>query len=112
MHEEIGRKLKALRLRKNLHQDELADILEVSRVHICNIENGKRGLNLEQLNKLCKYFKISISYFVEEELTDECESLIESATVLFGNKELTQDQKDDLFSRLLDVYMNSKDNLK
>lgn len=110
VYEEIGRKLKSLRLRKNLRQDELADILKVSRVHICNIENGKRGLNLEQLNKLCKYFKISISYFIEEELTDECESLIDSAILLFENKKLTQTQKDDLFSRIMEVYMNLKDN--
>lgn len=112
MYNEIGNKLKLLRVKNNLKQSDLAKILNVSRVQICNIENGRRGLNLEQLNMLCKRFKIDISYFFNEDITFEGELLLSKAKALFNSNSLTSLAKEDLFEELLNIYMESKEEQK
>ena len=109
MYEHLGKKVKKLRLKNNITQQELASVLDVSRVQISNVESGRRGLNLEQLNILCKYFKIDLSYFVSDDITDEGEKLIEKANLIFNSDELTDNIKEDIFSSILKIYMDSKE---
>ena len=60
---EIGRKIKCLRLENNLTQDELAFQIKMSRDHLSNIENGKYPINIKNLYKFCKYFNVDMKYF-------------------------------------------------
>ena len=61
---ELGRRLKALRIDNNLTQDELAYAVKISRDHLSNIENGKYPINLKNLYKLATYFNVDIKYFL------------------------------------------------
>ena len=97
MYSELGDKVKLLRNRRGLKQDDLAELLELSRSQISNLESGRRNLSLKQLEKLCEYFQVDMSYFVMSETTDSCLDLIEKAKLLFASKELTNIQKEDLF---------------
>ena len=109
MHTELGKKIKLLRKRRNLKQDDLANVLNISRGQISNLEKGRRGLNLEQLSTLCNYFKIDISYFICENTIDECENLLDKAKLLFESNELSNGQKEDLFASIMKIYLNSKE---
>ncbi|MBQ8458697.1 helix-turn-helix transcriptional regulator [bacterium] len=60
---ELGRRLRNLRLDKNLTQEELAFEVKISRDHLSNIENGKHPINLKNLYKLANYFDVDIKYF-------------------------------------------------
>ena len=40
---------------------------------------------------------------------DACLDLIEKARVLFESKELTSEQKEDLFTSIMKIYLDSKD---
>ena len=62
---------------------------------ISNLEKGRRGLSLEQLNTLCNYFKIDMSYFLSENTIDECENLLDQVKFLFEGDELSKSQKED-----------------
>lgn len=108
MYIELGKKIKLLRKRRNLKQDDLANILNISRAQISNLEKGRRSLNLEQLNKLCIYFKIDMSYFLSEETTEECISLIDRAKLLFESNKISNKQKEDLFTSIMKIYLDSK----
>lgn len=110
MYSELGDKVKLLRNRRGLKQDDLAEVLELSRSQISNLESGRRNLSLKQLEKLCKYFQVDMSYFVMSETTDSCLDLIEKAKLLFASKELTNIQKEDLFVSIMKVYLASKEN--
>ncbi len=105
---ELGEKIKLLRKRRNLKQDDLAKILNITKSQISNLEKGRRSLNLEQLNKLCIYFKIDISFFFEEEMNDECVSFLDKAKMIFENKEISSVQKEDLFTSIMKIYLDSK----
>ena len=82
MYSELGDKVKLLRKRRGLKQDDLAEVLELSRGQISNLESGRRNLSLKQLEKLCDYFKVDISYFLMSSTTDSCLDLIEKAKVI------------------------------
>ena len=110
MYSELGDKVKLLRNRRGLKQDDLAEVLELSRSQISNLESGRRNLSLKQLEKLCEYFQVEMSYFVMSETTDSCLDLIEKAKLLFASKELTNIQKEDLFVSIMKVYLASKEN--
>ena len=110
MYSELGDKVKLLRNRRGLKQDDLAEVLELSRSQISNLESGRRKLSLKQLEKLCEYFQVDMSYFVMSETTDSCLDLIEKAKLLFASKELTNIQKEDLFVSIMKVYLASKEN--
>lgn len=109
MYNDLGKKLKLLRKRRNIRQEDLAEFLNLSKSQISNLESGRRNLSLSQLEKLCDYFKIDISYFLMEETTDSCLELIEKAKVLFESENLTNIQKENLFTSLIKVYIESKE---
>ncbi|MCR5262084.1 MAG: helix-turn-helix domain-containing protein [Candidatus Gastranaerophilales bacterium] len=63
----IGRKIKALRLEKGLSQEKLAEKIDMSREHISCIERGKNLASIETLYIIAKYFGIDIKDFFNEE---------------------------------------------
>ena len=109
MYSDLGEKIKLLRNRKHLKQDDLASVLELSRGQISNLESGRRNVSLKQLEKLCEYFKVDISYFIMTTTTDSCLDLIEKTRVLFESKDITNEQKDDLFTAIMKIYLDSKE---
>ena len=60
---ELGRKLKALRIDKGLTQEQLAFEVDVSRDHLSNIELGKHPVNIKTLYKLAQFFEVDMKYF-------------------------------------------------
>ena len=61
-------KLKELRQKENISQDDLAAILKVSRQTINSIETGKFDPSLKLVMKMTKYFNIGLEQiFISEE---------------------------------------------
>ncbi len=61
---EIGRKVKNLRLERELSQEKLAEYVDMSREHISCIERGKYLVTIETLYKLADYFEVDIKHFL------------------------------------------------
>lgn len=60
--------LEKLRKERGLKQDDLADILEVSRQTICSLENGKYNPSIILAFKIAKFFGTYIeNIFIYEE---------------------------------------------
>lgn len=60
----FGQRLKDLRTKKNLTQLDLANLLGVSKVQICEIESGKRTTTIDKLYQLADFFNVTIDYLV------------------------------------------------
>lgn len=58
--EQFGSKVRALRTKKRLSQEELADLASLHRTYIAQIESGKRNLALQNIAKLAKALGVSI----------------------------------------------------
>jgi transcriptional regulator with XRE-family HTH domain len=57
--DEIGRRLRAIRLERGLSQNELAEQLGITQPNISAVEIGRRGLTIQQLVKLCRVLHVS-----------------------------------------------------
>ncbi len=66
-----GEKLAALRKKKNLTQEQLSEILKVSRQSVSRWEMDAAFPETEKLIKLSKLLECSIDYLLNEELQDE-----------------------------------------
>ena len=56
----FGRRILHFRRLRRLSQEELADLAEMHRTYISQIEAGKRNISLKNINKLASALKISI----------------------------------------------------
>ena len=109
MYSDLRGKLKLLRTKRGITQDDLAQFLDLSKGQVSNLENGRRNLSLRQLEKICEFFKVDMSYFFMVETSDSCLDLIEKARILFNSNELSSEEKEDLFTSIMRVYLDSKE---
>ena len=61
------KELKNIRKAKKLNQLKVAMDLNISREALSHYENGKREPSLDMLNKLSKYYNVSIDYLINGE---------------------------------------------
>lgn len=70
--ETIGERIKNLRKIKKMNQEDLRKIIDVSQRTMSMIENNESDLSVKDIEKLSKFFNVSINYLIkgtEEENT-------------------------------------------
>ena len=69
----LRNRLEELRKQRGIKQEELAEILEVTRQTISSLENGRYNPSILLAFKIAKYFNVSIEdiFIYEEELKNE-----------------------------------------
>lgn len=63
----LGEKLQTLRRSRGLSQEQLAEILEVSRQAVSKWENGDSAPDLDRLRAICTYFGVTTDYLIWDE---------------------------------------------
>lgn len=63
----IGNKLKQLRKKKNLSQEQLATYLHLSQSAYARMENGENHSWAAHLDKICEFFEITPEELVRRE---------------------------------------------
>jgi len=58
--EKFGTKIRSLRLKKKLSQEKLAELADLHRTYIGQIETGKRNIALKNIAKLAEALGVSI----------------------------------------------------
>ena len=67
---DIGFKIKKLREEKNLSQEQLANLLEISQSKLSKIENGRlKKIEMKLVLKFCKSIDVSLDEFFENKET-------------------------------------------
>ena len=66
IHTKIGRKIKEIRNNKNLSQEKLANIADIDRTYLPDIEKGNRKISIQILNKITTALEISLSDFFKD----------------------------------------------
>ena len=54
----IGKSIAKYRKERKLTQNQLAEILDISREHLAKIETAKRGISIGLIFEICKVLKI------------------------------------------------------
>lgn len=96
--EKFHEKLKVLRKKKGLTQQEVADLVHVDRVRITNWENGKREPNFENLSMLACIFDVSIDFLLSEYLEISKEAYLK----------LKEEKKEFIFSQIKRITTKKK----
>lgn len=65
----LSKKVKSLRNYANLSQEQMADLLQMSRVTYATIESGKRDLKKNELEKIAHIFEISVQDLLNKPVT-------------------------------------------
>lgn len=107
----IGKKLKELRISRDLKQLDVAEGVGLSRTAISNIESGRRALTLNTLKKFADFYRIDISTITEEfeqNNKDELIDLVERTRKIFDSEKISKDDKEELYLKLMTLYLNSK----
>ena len=73
--EEIGKKLRELRISKGLTQEYVANMANVNTSHISNIENNRVKISLSTLIHVCNALNTTIDYVLSEEYLDSLSAL-------------------------------------
>lgn len=105
----FSEKLQKMRKDMNLSQEQLADMLDVSRQSVSKWESGQTYPEMDKLIAMCKIFKCSLDDLTNDEVTD----------INIKNKQKNNftniiDEMLDLINRTFDMFkkMKSKDILK
>jgi transcriptional regulator with XRE-family HTH domain len=57
----LGRRIRLLREKRGWTQQQLADMTGIGRVHVSELENGKREAGLRMLERLAESFETTVS---------------------------------------------------
>lgn len=82
---DIGKRIKQIRISKNMQSCELASKVGISNVYLSYIENGIKTPTIETLKKICDAMGITLAEFFRDEdntLPIEYYELLESAKEL------------------------------
>lgn len=65
--EKVGKRIKELRQKYGISQEEFAFRCNLDRTYITSLERGKRNVSLENLEKIAKAFDMTLSQFFDFE---------------------------------------------
>jgi transcriptional regulator with XRE-family HTH domain len=106
----IGKIIKKIREEKGLTQQQLAELINMHRSNYSKVESGERDLSIEAINKVAKYFGMSIDQLVNfdghlpNEVTVEDKTLMEQVKLI---QELEPEEKNMVF-KMIDTFLTKK----
>ena len=126
-------KIKRSREVRHLTQQQLADLVGVSKRTIASYESENKTARSSTIRKLADALQVSVDYLSNDSITDpeyglekqeyveqtrelygdkaarEMDSLLEKNTALFAGGELSQEAKDDFFQAVMKAYLTCKE---
>ncbi|KUO78074.1 MAG: transcriptional regulator [Desulfosporosinus sp. BRH_c37] len=61
----VGNKIRELRRKQNLSQEDLAHLSGLDRTYINSVENGRRNITIISLEKIANGLKVKVSIFFD-----------------------------------------------
>lgn len=102
----FAEKLITLRKRRELTQEQLADMLNVSRQSVSKWENGQVIPDVEKIVELSKTFDVTTDYLLKPSEIDECSvktEILEQQQMLAREQKRTQISKNIMYS--IGIYL-------
>ena len=59
----VGKRVKELRNKLKISQEELADLAGLDRTYVTSVECGRRNISIVNIEKLAKALKVSLAVF-------------------------------------------------
>lgn len=111
MESDISKKLKELRMRKRMSQQDVSRFVGITRSTISNYEVGRRTPHLKDLQRYCDAFGVGLDYFGIT-AKDEAFNLLMRAREVFENPDVPNETKEELYHEFMRLYLQIKDGAK
>lgn len=105
----VGEKLKQLRIARNLTQGELSESLGISRQLVSRWESGKRKISAEQLKKIANVLGVTLDYFQDVSPERSINSVMAQLEAVFMDAGIPTADKDKAYQDIMKIYLKSKD---
>jgi transcriptional regulator with XRE-family HTH domain len=56
----VGARIRAIRLKKGITQDQLAELTGLNRVHLFRLENGRQSMTLKTLQRIAETLGVQV----------------------------------------------------
>ena len=89
---QIESKLKELRIKKNITQEELAKQLYLSRQAVSRWETGKSIPDYQTLISICEFYNVNINYFFEDNNLQDKKSYFDLILENFNKQKTKHEQ--------------------
>jgi transcriptional regulator with XRE-family HTH domain len=106
----IGGNIKRLREDRGIKQSEIADLIGMHRSNYSKIESGQREISVPALDKLAKYFNVSLDDLVHlgdnipQEVSVGDKTTVEQVKLI---QELDQEEKNMVF-KMIETFLTKK----
>lgn len=111
MSSNIGDKMKKLRTARNLSQQEVAELMGLSRQYISRWESGERNINVDQLIQYAKIMGVTLDYFSDNSPERTLFQLMAQLEGVFASAEIPEADKDKAYQDIMRVYLKSKEQI-
>ena len=127
----LGTKIKDLRTKNNLTLKALGEIIKVGESTVSMYESEKRQPSYDILQKIANYFNVTTDYLLgnetptkEDDFLDqakaqygykgkkEAKEVMDDVQALFHGGELPEEDKDEFFKIMTEIYFDSKEKAK
>lgn len=71
IQEQIGKRIREIRLSKRLSQEDCALNSDLNRTYFGSVERGERNISIINLKKICVSFDISLRDFFDSNIFEE-----------------------------------------
>ena len=78
----FSRRIREMRTKNNLKQQEVADALSITRACYTNYETGQRFPNQDMLIKISDFYKVSLDYLIKGEKPQSIDAIIKPIPVI------------------------------
>ncbi len=106
----IGSNIRALREQRDIKQQEIADLIGMHRSNYSKIENGQREISITALDKIAKFFNITIDQLIHMEGELPIEVQIEDKATAEQLKLMQQldDEERSMIFKMIDSFLTKK----
>ena len=81
----MGNRIRELRRKNGMTQEQLAEKLEISSKHMSCIERGLSGMSIEHLSNLSKVLNVSLDYLVNGSIENKYQNIPQTVVDIFNS---------------------------
>lgn len=109
MSNNIGEKMKNLRINRKMSQNDVADAMGISRAYVSRWEAGERNINADQLMLYAKIMGVTLDYFSDSTPERTLFQAMAQLESVFTSANVPEADKDKAYQDIMKIYLRSKE---
>jgi transcriptional regulator with XRE-family HTH domain len=107
---DIGKNIRELRKSRGVTQQQIADLINMHRSNYSKVESGQREISISAVNKIAKYFSISVDDLINSKDDIPQEISIKNKTSLEKIKliEELEEEEQNMVFKFIDSLLTKK----